>query len=305
MSGTIPLWPGKAPGSENWRQREKDYIFREPWPHRITRNVVTPTLTLYLPRNATGTGVVVAPGGAHHFLAVDHEGVEVANWLTARGIAAFVLKYRVIETSDDDQIFLQERLQIMERLRDRMAAHWPLALADGQQAIRLVRQRAAEWGVRPDRIGMLGFSAGGHLAAGVALANQPRQSAGFHCADLRRGAPGDPCAGQCPAALHRPGERRSNRGRFVCRALQCVAGRRAPGRDPQLRTGRPRLRHGAPGPAGRWLAGSVCRMACRPGAAGVGIGVVRSTSGARPNPHTLATLPPYFLNTSCLSYLHR
>ncbi|HMO57084.1 MAG TPA: alpha/beta hydrolase [Roseiflexaceae bacterium] len=179
MSETIPLWPGKAPGSENWRQREKDYIFREPWPHRITRNVVTPTLTLYLPRNATGTGVVVAPGGAHHFLAVDHEGVEVANWLTARGIAAFVLKYRVIETSDDDQIFLQERLQIMERLRDRMAAHWPLALADGQQAIRLVRQRAAEWGVRPDRIGMLGFSAGGHLAAGVALANEPASRPDF------------------------------------------------------------------------------------------------------------------------------
>ena len=130
---------------------------------------------------ATGTGVIVCPGGAHHFLAVDHEGAEVAQWLTRRGIAAFVLKYRVIETPADDAAFLETRAQTAGRYRagdrspfqQKLQAHWPLELADGLQAMRLVREHAEEWGLRPDRIGMLGFSAGGHLSAGVALANKP------------------------------------------------------------------------------------------------------------------------------------
>jgi acetyl esterase/lipase len=76
----------------------------------------------------------------------------------------------VIETPDDDAAFLEARSQIRERLRDLLPAHWPLALADGQQAVRMVRRRAADWGLREDRIGIMGFSAGGHLSAGVVLA---------------------------------------------------------------------------------------------------------------------------------------
>ena len=172
MQETIALWPGGAPGSEGWRQRQKDYLFTEPRPHRVTRNVTEPSLTVSLPdaARATGAGVIVCPGGGHHFLAVDHEGAEVASWLTARGIAAFVLRYRVIDTPDDDAAFLEQGARLRERLAERLPAHWPLALADGQEAVRVVRRRAAEWGLRADRIGMLGFSAGAHLAAGVALA---------------------------------------------------------------------------------------------------------------------------------------
>jgi acetyl esterase/lipase len=175
MPDVVPLWPDGAPGSAHWTQQEKDYTFTEPWPHRITRNVTNPTLTISLPdpAMATGAGVIVCPGGAHHFLAVDHEGADVARWLNARGIAAFVLKYRVIATPDDDAEFLEARANIPARMRDLLPAHWPLALADGQRAVRMVRERAAEYGVRPDRVGIMGFSAGGHLAGGVALANEP------------------------------------------------------------------------------------------------------------------------------------
>lgn len=173
MPEIIPLWPNGAPGSKTWSNREKDHVFTKPFEHRITRNVTDPNLTVFLPpsETATGTGVIVCPGGGHHFLAVDHEGYDVARWLNGRGIAAFVLKYRVIQTSDDDATFLEERSRITERLRDMMPTHMPLLLADGQQAMRIVRQRAGEWGLREDRIGMMGFSAGAHLSAEVVLAN--------------------------------------------------------------------------------------------------------------------------------------
>jgi acetyl esterase/lipase len=173
MPDVIALWTNGAPGSENWRQQEKDYVFNEPWTHRITRNVTDPTLTVFLPEPAvaTGTGVIICPGGAHHFLAVDHEGYDVARWLNKRGIAAFVLKYRVIETPNDDAEFLKARSRIGEpgRLPELLRAHWPLALADGQQAMRMIHQRAAEWGLKDGRSGIMGFSAGGHVSAGVAL----------------------------------------------------------------------------------------------------------------------------------------
>lgn len=173
MPDEIALWPDGAPGSENWSQQEKEYVFDKPWPHRVTRNVTDPTLTVFLPDPAvaTGTGVVICPGGAHHFLSVDHEGYDVAGWLNACGIAAFVLKYRVIETPDADAEFLEARAWIGEpgRLKALLGAHWPLALADGQQAVRVVRRRAAQWGLKDDRIGIMGFSAGGHVSVGVAL----------------------------------------------------------------------------------------------------------------------------------------
>jgi acetyl esterase/lipase len=174
VPNVISVWPEGAPGSEGWSQQEKDYEFDKPWTHRVTRNVTNPTLTVFLPEPAvaTGTGVVVCPGGAHHFLAVDHEGYDVARWLNEHGIAAFVLKYRVIETPDDDAGFLEARSRIGERgrLQSLLRTHWPLALADGQQAVRLVRQQATEWGLKDKRIGIMGFSAGGHVSAGVALA---------------------------------------------------------------------------------------------------------------------------------------
>ena len=174
MSEVLALWPNGTTGSENWKNSEKDYEFTEPWPHRITRNVSNPSLTVFLPEPdaATGVGVIVCPGGGHHFLAIDHEGYDVARWLNTHGIAAFVLKYRVIQTSDDDAEFLAARENMAESLEKNMPAHLPLVLADGQQALRLVREHAAEWGLHPGRIGMMGFSAGAHLTAFVTVSSE-------------------------------------------------------------------------------------------------------------------------------------
>jgi len=116
--------------------------------------------------------VIVCPGGAFHFLAIEHEGTQVARWLNARGVAAFVLRYRLIETPVDDDILSQQMHQNLtdrDRFGQLMQGLRPLIIADGLQAVKLIRRRAAEWGVASDRVGILGFSAGGYLTTGVAL----------------------------------------------------------------------------------------------------------------------------------------
>ncbi|MBI4604514.1 MAG: alpha/beta hydrolase [Planctomycetes bacterium] len=120
------LWPQGAPGAVGSEASDK------------------PTLAVWLPPagKAAGCGVVVCPGGGYGFLALDHEGRQVAEWLNSFGAAAFVLSYR-----------------IAPRYRH------PAPLQDAQRAVRTVRARAKEWGVLPDRVGILGFSAGGHLAS--------------------------------------------------------------------------------------------------------------------------------------------
>ena len=123
-----PLRPGAAPGAVGDEDLDK------------------PTITIWLPKqNATGSAVVVCPGGGYAHLAMDHEGKQIADWLNGRGVAAFILKYR-----------LGPRY------------HHPAPLTDVQRAIRTVRQGAAGFGVAPDRIGVWGFSAGGHLASTAA-----------------------------------------------------------------------------------------------------------------------------------------
>src|SRR5579872_3050691 len=123
---TILLWPDGAPGAMGTSEDDR------------------PTLTIYLPweKPSSRTAVVVCPGGGYGMLADNHEGRQVANWLNSLGIAAFVLKYR-----------LGPRY------------HHPVELGDAQRAIRMVRAQASQYGVAPDRIGIMGFSAGGHLAS--------------------------------------------------------------------------------------------------------------------------------------------
>jgi acetyl esterase/lipase len=166
----IPLWPDGAPGSEDWTQQEQISAMPQGG-LRVIRNVSQPTLTAFLPDPtlANGTAVIVCPGGAFHFLAYEHEGTQVAAWLNRRGVAAFMLKYRLIPTGEDFAAEVQERLADRTKMAGPMSALAPLILADGQQAVRLVRQRAAEWGIRPDRIGIMGFSAGGGVTMAVTL----------------------------------------------------------------------------------------------------------------------------------------
>src|SRR5689334_8362001 len=161
----ITIWPDGAPGSEDWTQQELESDAPPPFDIKVVRNVTRPTLTAFLPdpATATGTAVIVCPGGAFHFLAIEHEGIDVAGWLTAHGVAAFVLRYRLLQTPVGDADFMQQMQQNLadrNRFKERMRHLGPLVIADGRQAVKIVRQRASEWGVAPDRIGIMGFSAG-------------------------------------------------------------------------------------------------------------------------------------------------
>jgi len=157
QSPTLNLWPGAAPGSESWTQKEQVTEFS--W-GRVIINVVTPTLTAYLPEKskATGTGIVVAPGGGCIALAMDHEGIQVAEWLQQRGIAAFVLKYRIKERQGEGA---PQGTEFDEACK--------YGIADGIQAMKVVRQHAAEWGVAADKVGFIGFSAGAMVTSEVLL----------------------------------------------------------------------------------------------------------------------------------------
>ena len=170
----IPLWPNGAPGSEDWTQQEQETFAPPPISFRTVRNVTQPTLTAFLPHPtvATGTAVVICPGGAFHSLAIDHEGMDVARWLSTRGVAAFVLKYRLLPTEVRDEDFqrrVEETLLGLNKMREVTRQIGPLAIADGQQAMKVVRQRASKWRIDPNRIGIMGFSAGGRVTIGVVL----------------------------------------------------------------------------------------------------------------------------------------
>lgn len=167
----IRLYPGAAPGSENWKQPEKEY-FSQIWNTQVVTNVVNPTLTVFSPEadKANGTAVIICPGGGFHALSINSEGVDVAKWLTARGVTAFVLRYRLVQTGEDG---VKEVMAKMGRSaanvdKDNVDVV-PLAVADGLAAMSYVRKHAAEFGVNPNRIGFMGFSAGGTVTASVAF----------------------------------------------------------------------------------------------------------------------------------------
>jgi endo-1,4-beta-xylanase len=150
----ILLWPNGAPGSEE-KKDEKEVKTDKPNNEYTITNEHNPTITVFLPPKdkATGAAVVIAPGGGHREMWMVHEGLNEAKWLADHGVAAFVLKYRLARERNSPY-----------KLPD-------TPTADGQRAIRLVRSRAAEWGIDPKRVGIMGFSAGGELAAMVTNAD--------------------------------------------------------------------------------------------------------------------------------------
>ena len=155
-----PLWPGAIPdarpitGPETVKTDTQDLVAGRPWTYINT--VSTPTLTVYPPSTKNiGTAVIVFPGGGYQILAIDLEGTEVCDWLTARGITCVLLKYRVPGEG--------------KLPKSGSFPSSPEALEDAQRALSLVRAHAAEWRIDPHRIGVLGFSAGGHLAAAVSV----------------------------------------------------------------------------------------------------------------------------------------
>ena len=150
---TLPVWPGVAPGAPASPPAEADLtkptdnlIAGRPLVH--LGNVSAPTITLYKASGKnTGAAIVVFPGGGYNILAIDLEGTEVCDWLNSSGINCVLLKYRVPGTGPYPKS--------------------SAALQDAQRALGLVRLHATEWGIDPSRVGVLGFSAGGHLAAAI------------------------------------------------------------------------------------------------------------------------------------------
>lgn len=159
----IPLYDGAAPGSEGVTIEE---VWTDVGTERWARNVTRPTLLPVLPdpKLANGAAVLVVPGGGFQFVSMDNEGYPIAEWLAARGVAAFVLKYRVMETptaETDFEAYTQRMFAPRtEEERIDVTQGIPFAVADAQTALKLIEARSDDWGIDQDRIGMLGFSAG-------------------------------------------------------------------------------------------------------------------------------------------------
>jgi len=173
----VRLYDGPAPGSENWKQTEQENNSNY-WHTRVVFNVANPTLTVFQPEagQANGTALVICPGGGFFALSIDSEGFDVARWLVKKGVTCFVLKYRLVECKTDDPT-----REIMTRgpLEKAAAPVVPLAVADGNAAIGYVRKHAAEFGVNPERVGIIGFSAGGTVAVSVAMSHTPETRPNF------------------------------------------------------------------------------------------------------------------------------
>jgi len=196
----IDLWPDGGPSPLPGVGPEA--VFQQPsvsgpmtnW----LRNVTQATLTVFPadPAKANGTGVIVCPGGGWTILAWDHEGIDMARWFAARGVTAFLLKYRVTATPDDPAEFaekagagavrllslyqrpmLEQPTQMAELIDPGLQEGRRVAAIDGRRALELVREKAADYGVKPDRIGMVGFSAGAMLTLLTELAGQDAKPA--------------------------------------------------------------------------------------------------------------------------------
>ena len=174
----IRLYPGTAPGSESWKQKEAENNSNM-WQTRVVYNVADPTLTIFKPTiAANGTSVVICPGGGFHALSIDSEGFEVARWLAAKGVTCFVLKYRLVESKTNDPA-AELMAKAGEQTEKDVALIIKLAMADGLAAVGYVRQHAGEYGLNPKRIGIMGFSAGGTVAASVMYNYTPQTRPDF------------------------------------------------------------------------------------------------------------------------------
>ncbi len=173
----IPLYAGVAPGSEGATQKE---VWTQMWNQMMVRNVTRPTLTPVLPKpgTANGTAVLVIPGGGFQFVSMENEGWPIAQWLADRGVTAFILKYRLEETPDDEAAFMKKMMARFtppsgDGPAPEMQAVIGKARADAQAALRLIRGNATKWGIDTKRVGMLGFSAGAMTTMATTLADDP------------------------------------------------------------------------------------------------------------------------------------
>ena len=199
IAGAIPLWPGQPPGTRSWTGPEEHVDVELPnlGKVHIVTNVTVPTLTVVRPAagRANGTAMIVVPGGAFRALPWDLDGTETAQWLTARGITAFLLKYRVRPPAAPGQSGPESFEAFAERTRPAR----DIAAADAKRALALIRSGANHYGIAPDKVGMIGFSAGAMTVMTLAVAKDPDERPDFAVALY--GAllePGPPPAGAPP-----------------------------------------------------------------------------------------------------------
>ena len=161
--------PFEQTTSTNWEGGEKDY-FSEIWQNQVVTNVSIPTMQVFKPEEGTanGTSVIVAPGGGLYALSIKSEGTDVAKWLNEKGITAFVLKYRLVPTGGDGVKEISDLgATNPQEIGRQVAPVLPLSVNDGLAAIDYVRTHAEDLGVATDKIGFMGFSAGGAVTMGV------------------------------------------------------------------------------------------------------------------------------------------
>jgi acetyl esterase/lipase len=164
------IWPAAAPGSESWQwKRQVDSIHLPTDP--LSFNIVEPTLTYFPadPALSNGTSVIICPGGSFMYLHIYTEGIDVARWLNKIGVSAFVLEYRLAHCETDDPMKEKNDRIRDSSLRNVVVPVVPMCMADGKQAMTYVRKHAVEFNINPNKIGIMGFSAGGTVAVAVAF----------------------------------------------------------------------------------------------------------------------------------------
>ena len=177
----IPLYPGTPPGSSPQDTYPEKQYFSKAWNTDVVTNVTRPTLMVFkpAPELKINTAVVICPGGGFMALSIASEGTDVAKYLAARGVTAFVLKYRLAHTGEDATAEFGALYADKPKFDAMMKDEGPLAVADGLAAVAYVRQHAAEFGISAERVGIVGFSAGGAITAEVALHYKPEGRPAF------------------------------------------------------------------------------------------------------------------------------
>lgn len=166
----ISLYPDKAPGSEHWNWQEKKILTDTTHQWHTVYNVVEPTLTVYTPEKTlnNGTSVIICPGGGFHHLAINKEGTAVAKWLNSIGITAFVFKYRLVKSQfDASGKAIRFSTANRKRFDSIIAPIVSFAINDASKSIKYIRDNADKYNLKKDRIGIMGFSAGGTVATGT------------------------------------------------------------------------------------------------------------------------------------------
>ncbi|WP_047245976.1 alpha/beta hydrolase [Maribacter thermophilus] len=165
---TVIQLPFETNNNVTWKGGEKEY-FSDIWQNEVVTNVSIPTIQVFVPDNPNGKSVIIAPGGGLYALSIKSEGTDVAKWLNEKGITAFVLKYRLVPTGEDGvKEITVEGSTNPQRIAERITPVMPLSIQDGLSAIEYVRTNASKWNLNPQKIGFMGFSAGGAVTMGVA-----------------------------------------------------------------------------------------------------------------------------------------